>query len=170
MATTEWQKKSEETILKLTLISNVKKIFLKASLRVEKFKQDAPSLSLPPKPVLTRWGTWLDAAMYYCENCSTIEKIVGELDSNEASPVKFVKELFSSDLSGKLAYIKSNFVVVSKTIACLEAVGVEMNDALDIAKSAERAVEQARGRVAENVKKKQIQESAGAKLWVFSNI
>jgi hypothetical protein len=65
-----------------SLISNVKKIFLKASLRVEKFKQEAPSLSLPPSPVLIRWGTWLDAAMYYCENYSTIEKIVDELDSN----------------------------------------------------------------------------------------
>jgi hypothetical protein len=81
-----------------SLISNVKKIFLKASLRVEKFKQKAPSLSLPPKPVLTHWGTWLDAAMYYCENYSTIKKIVSELESNEASSVKFVKELLSSDL------------------------------------------------------------------------
>jgi exonuclease VII small subunit len=107
--------------------------------------------------------------MYYCENYSTIEKIVSELDSNEASSVKFVKELLSSDPSGKLAYIKSNFVVVSKTIARLEAVGV-MNDALDIVKSAERAVEQARGKVAENVKKKQIQENTGAKLCVFSNM
>jgi hypothetical protein len=57
-----------------SLIYNVKKIFLKAPLRVEKFKQEAPSLSLTPKPVLTRWETWLDAAMYYCENYSTIEK------------------------------------------------------------------------------------------------
>jgi hypothetical protein len=120
------------------MISNFKKIFLKASLRVEKFKQEAPSLSLPPKPVLTRWVTWLDAVMYY----------------SEASSVKFVKELFSSELSGKLAYIKSNFVVVSKTIARLEAVGMEMNDALDIVKSTERAVEQACDKVAENVKKK----------------
>jgi hypothetical protein len=86
--------------------------------------------------------------MCYCENYSKIEKIVGELDSNEASSIKFVKELFSSDLSGKLTYIKSKFLVVSKTTACLEAFGVEMNDALDIAKSAERAVEQARGTVA----------------------
>jgi hypothetical protein len=54
---------------------------------------------------------WLDAATYYCENYTTIEKIIIELDSNEASSIKFVKELFSSDLSGKLAY-KSNFVVV----------------------------------------------------------
>jgi hypothetical protein len=152
-----------------SLIYNVKKIFLKTSLRVEKFKQEAPSLSLPPMPVITRWGTWLDAAMCYCENYSTIEKIVGELDSNEASSIKFVKELFSFDLSGKLAYMKSKFLVVSKTIACLEAVGVEMNDALGIAKIAERALEQARGKVAENVKK-QFQESAGAKLWVLNSM
>jgi hypothetical protein len=135
-----------------SLISTVKKIFLKAPLTVKKFKQEAPSLSLPPKPVLTCWGTWLDAAMYYCENYSTIDKIVSELDSNEASSIKFVKELFSSDLSGKLAYIKSNFMVVSKTIASLKAVRVEMNDALDIVKSAERALEQAGGKVSENVK------------------
>ena len=32
-----------------SLISNIKKIFLKAPLRVKKFKQEAPSLSFPPK-------------------------------------------------------------------------------------------------------------------------
>jgi hypothetical protein len=92
--------------------------------------------------------------MYYCENYSTTEKTVSELDSNEASSIKVVKELFSSDLSGKLAYMKSNFVVVSKTTARLQAVGVEMDDALDIIKSTERALEQVCGRVAENVKNK----------------
>jgi hypothetical protein len=86
--------------------------------------------------------------MHYCENCSIIKKIVSKLDSNEASSIKFVKELFSSDLSGKLAYIKSKFLVVSKTIASLEAVGVQMNEALDIVKSAESAVKQACGKVA----------------------
>jgi hypothetical protein len=27
-----------------------------------------PGIPLPPQPVLTRWGTWLDAAMYYADN------------------------------------------------------------------------------------------------------
>jgi hypothetical protein len=45
-------------------------------------------------------------------------------------------------------------MIVSKTLAHLEAVGVEMNDALDIVQSTERALEQARGKVAENVLKK----------------
>jgi hypothetical protein len=46
------------------LISNVKKIFLK-SYRVAFFKNEAPGLPLPPEPVITRWGTWLNAAIYF---------------------------------------------------------------------------------------------------------
>jgi hypothetical protein len=103
------------------LISNVKKMFIKTPLKVQKFKQDTSSLFLPPQPVLTCWGMWLDAAMYYCENYSTTEDTVSNFDSNESSSIKIVKELFSSNLSGNLAYIKSNFGGISTTIYCLEA-------------------------------------------------
>jgi len=37
------------------LISNIKRIFLKAPLRDEKFMQVSTSLPLPPQPILTRW-------------------------------------------------------------------------------------------------------------------
>ncbi|KAL4131288.1 hypothetical protein QTP88_008624 [Uroleucon formosanum] len=47
------------------LISNSKKIFLKAPSRVNTFKEMYPNLSLPPQSILTRWGTWLEAAIYY---------------------------------------------------------------------------------------------------------
>ena len=57
------------------LIANGKKIFIKSPLRVQKFKEEAPTLPLPPQPTVTRWGTWLDAANYYCTNYSQIEKI-----------------------------------------------------------------------------------------------
>jgi hypothetical protein len=97
------------------------KLFLKAPLRVEKLKQEASLLSLPTLPALTLWGTWIDAAMC-CENHSTIEKPVTDLDSNEASSIKFPKELFYSDRARNVAYIKTNFAVISKTIARLEAV------------------------------------------------
>jgi hypothetical protein len=50
------------------LIANGKKIFIKSPLRVQKFKDKAPTLPLPPQPIVTRWGTWLDAANYYCTN------------------------------------------------------------------------------------------------------
>jgi hypothetical protein len=50
------------------LIGNGKKIFIKSPLRVQQFKEEAPALPLPPQPIVTRWGTWLDAANYYCTN------------------------------------------------------------------------------------------------------
>lgn len=37
------------------LISNIKKLFLKAQLGVEKFMPESTTLPLPPPPVLTRW-------------------------------------------------------------------------------------------------------------------
>jgi hypothetical protein len=68
------------------LISYVKKGFIKAPMRVQQFKQEAPSLPLPPHPVLTCWGTWLDAAL--CENYISIEDIFKGFDSSESSSIK----------------------------------------------------------------------------------
>lgn len=59
------------------LISSVKKIFLKAPNRVENMY---PDLSLPPQPIVTRWGTWLNAANFYCQNFQQIKNVVAELD------------------------------------------------------------------------------------------
>ena len=38
------------------IISSVKKIFLKAPLRIKLYKDMYPDLPLPPQSVLTRWG------------------------------------------------------------------------------------------------------------------
>ena len=53
-------------------IACMKKIFLKSGSRIHKFKQACPDLPLPPKPVLTRWGTFIVAALYYGENYDQI--------------------------------------------------------------------------------------------------
>jgi hypothetical protein len=39
------------------LIANGRKIFIKSPLRVQKFKEEAPTLRLPPQPIVTHWGT-----------------------------------------------------------------------------------------------------------------
>jgi hypothetical protein len=66
-----------------------------------------------------------------------------------------VKELFSSNLSGNMAYIKSNFGGISTTIFCLEAVGAEMHDAfLVLVKSILCEVGHACGKVGDSVKSK----------------
>ncbi|WP_219822526.1 hypothetical protein, partial [Enterobacter cloacae complex sp. 2DZ2F2B] len=50
------------------IISNVKKIFLKVPIRVEFYKNSLPNTPLPPEPVLTRSGTWIQAALFYAEH------------------------------------------------------------------------------------------------------
>jgi hypothetical protein len=85
------------------LIAKGKKIFIKSPLRVQKFKEEAPTLPLP------RWRTWLDATNYYCTNYSQIEKICSKFDRKDSSSIKSVQELFSVTMSRNLAYIKANF-------------------------------------------------------------
>lgn len=90
--------------------------------------QESTSLLLPPPPVLTHWGMWLDAEMCNCENYCTIEKIISKLDSNKTSSIKFLKELFSY-LSGNLASVTSNFVAIStKELPVWRQLRVETND------------------------------------------
>lgn len=57
------------------VISTVKKVFLKAPSRILLFKDMLPDVPLPPEPVLTRWGTWVEAAIYYAEHLSDVKKV-----------------------------------------------------------------------------------------------
>jgi len=38
------------------LVSNFKNLFLKAPSRLKIFKKEAPGISFPPVPIVTRWG------------------------------------------------------------------------------------------------------------------
>jgi hypothetical protein len=46
-------------------------------------KKRPPTLPLPPQPIVTRWGTWFDAANYYCTNYGEIEKIFNKFDGKD---------------------------------------------------------------------------------------
>ena len=109
------------------LIANGKNIFIKSSLWVQKFKEEAPTLPLPPQPIVTCWGAWLNAANYYCTNYSQIEKIFNKFDRKDSSSIKSVQELFSVTISRNLAYIKANFCGISKSITHLETMGSELS-------------------------------------------
>jgi len=71
-----------------SLISNVKKIFLKVPSRVQTFKDMYQDLILPPEPIITRWGTWLSAVLYYSNNFEKIRNVVLNLDSDAAMTFK----------------------------------------------------------------------------------
>jgi hypothetical protein len=70
------------------LIANGEKIFIKSPLRVQKFKEEAPTIPLPPQPIVTCGGTWLDAANYCCTNYGENEKIFNKFDTKDSSSIK----------------------------------------------------------------------------------
>jgi hypothetical protein len=40
------------------------------------FKSMASDDPLPPEPVITRWGTWTDATIYFCEHFHVVKNTV----------------------------------------------------------------------------------------------
>lgn len=111
------------------LISNVKNFFRKAPSRIILFKTEAPGIKLPPEPILTRWGTWFDAAIYYCEHFEKIARIINLLDENEAVSIQKAKLCISQpSLQSNLIYIKSNFEVLTVAIKQLQKQDVSLAD------------------------------------------
>lgn len=69
-------------------IAAVKSVFLKAPGRIRRFKSELPDLQLPPEPCLTRWGTWLDAAMYHADNFGRISLLLQSLNGDDAASIE----------------------------------------------------------------------------------
>ena len=77
-----------------------------------------------------------------------------KFDRDDSSSIRTVQNLFSSTTSRNLAYIKSNFSVISKSIIRLEAVGMQLCNALQIVKKVESELHQAQGEVAVKISAK----------------
>ncbi|KAE9536129.1 hypothetical protein AGLY_007352 [Aphis glycines] len=132
------------------LIAEVKKIFLKAPSRVEKLNEMYPNLSLPPKPIITRWGTWLNAVKYYCENFEKIKDFVSTFDSTSAISIQKAKNLLNKDdFKNNLIYISVNFGFLENTIKLLETRKI-----LGLIEVAEKCIEQVQGPLGVEVKEK----------------
>jgi hypothetical protein len=79
------------------LIANVKSIYKKYPYRENQFKQMAPELSLSPKPIITRWATWIEAAIYYAKNFEIIEKIINCLNPEEAASINRAQKILKKN-------------------------------------------------------------------------
>lgn len=137
-----------------SLVSKVKKIFLKAPSRISKFKELYPEMPLPPEPVLTRWGTWLTAVEYYAKYFNEIKAIISQLDDDSASILASKELLVDETLGNDLVYIKSNYCFLSHKIQALENPSTSLNQNLKIIEEIENKVSEAEGPVADMTKQK----------------
>ena len=118
-----------------SLVSETKKIFVKAPSRKQLFKSKAPGVTLPPEPVITRWGTWIVAAIYHCDNFQIVKSVIEILNPDDAAAIASAKSLYSdSGIEGQLAFIKANFNSLTQGIACIQDKGASLEISLTLHK------------------------------------
>ena len=140
------------------LISNVKKMFLKSPKRVETFETIAPEVPLPPDPVVTRWGTWLLAAIYYAEHYDKIKEVIMSFNPNDASSIHNAQQCFINEnenvLKNALTFINSNLHFLPKAINDLESNGMKLNDSVQIIETVKEKISLLRGIYGNIIKEK----------------
>lgn len=137
------------------LVSNSKKVFAKAPSRIQKFKDKFPEIPLPPQPVSTRLGTWLEAVSYYNTHFDQVREVVNTFASEEAAPIEITQSLLSMPhLKEQLAYVANNFTCLSLAIARLDSEEVSLTDALAIVEAVQLDLRQGHGCAAVTIKAK----------------
>ena len=125
-----------------TLISTGKSIFVKAPHRIQTFKELAPNIPLPPSPVITRWGTWIDAATYYKNNFEVFNEVVLKLDKSQAVCIEKCQEVLQNpEIVPSLSVISSQLSILSTTIKKLEARGLPLSESIKLIAEVQTALD-----------------------------
>lgn len=112
-----------------TFISNMKKVFLKATSRKSLFRETNPGIPLPPAPVTTRWGTWIEAAVYYMQYWTQIKKVLSLLNAKDAIAIEKVKQLIEDeDVEQQVIVIATNFGDIPLIIKSLQSSSAPLKD------------------------------------------
>lgn len=115
-------------------IGYVKAIFVKSPLRIEKYKEEL-KISLPPEPIIIRWGTWIKASLFHLVNFDAISKFILTLD-DDSEAIKKAKELIKeNDLQTELLDIYKYRSIV-ESILQLEEKHLEFQQQIDIINNA----------------------------------
>lgn len=99
-----------------TLVSNLKKVFLKTPQKVDVYKEIMSSVPLLPEPVLTRWGTWIEAANFCADHFGDLKIILQKLeDTTVVSIQKCINMLSLESVKSDLKFIRSHFFILVKS-------------------------------------------------------
>ena len=86
------------------MISSMKALVIKNKSRQAEFLD----IGMPPYPIVTRWGSWLSAVKYYCDNLPRVKQIVNNFEGGIL--VANAKQALSNEsLSHDLLKICANY-------------------------------------------------------------
>ncbi|KAL3068683.1 hypothetical protein niasHT_032099 [Heterodera trifolii] len=136
------------------LISKTKQVFLKAPQRLSVYREMCPGLPIPPRPVLTRWTTWITAVSFYWEHFEELKAVVDQFNSDDAVCVNECQLSFNNSVWQDLAYIHSNFGQLATAITKLETQGMTIFDAMDVFAGVHNQMDNVYGEKANEIRKK----------------
>ena len=99
------------------LIAKVKAVTIKNKTRQAKF----PAIGYPFQPVPTRWGSWLNAALYSAKKLPEVKAIVESFVGSGILVTQAKVSLQKSGLAGRLLKIKDQYECLVKLIEKMES-------------------------------------------------
>ncbi len=114
------------------IISETKKVFRKAPNRVREFREQAPGVLLPPEPILTRWGTWIEAAKYYAAHFPQIADVIAILEPDAQCVVEAQEYFEVPGMEEIFETISNTYGSLVTTIKRLETRGLSLDASINI--------------------------------------
>lgn len=109
------------------LISSVKASTIKNKERRKLFID----IGYPPAPVITRWGSWISAAMYYAKKLPEVKNIFANIESNGVLIANVKKSLESANLVKNLATILDQYSCLTTLSNEMEGSSFTIKEAID---------------------------------------
>ena len=98
-----------------TLIAHVKAVTVKNKTRRDLFKK----IGSPLEPVVTRWGSWLNAAQYYVTHLVEVHAIVDSFEGDRLLVKRAKDAVNDKDVAASLVKIKCDYDCLAKLIGKL---------------------------------------------------
>ena len=108
------------------LITKVKAVTIKNKTRQVKFF----AIGYPSQLVPTRWGSWLNAALYYATNLPEVKAIVESFVGSGMLVTQAKVSLQKSDLAGQLLKIKDQYKCLVKLVEKIESAKYTIKEAV----------------------------------------
>lgn len=108
------------------VIAKVKAATVKNKTRQAKFT----AIGYPPQPVVTRWGSWLQAALYYAKHLPEVKTIVEHFEGSGILVTQAKVSLQTPDLAVQLLKIKQQYESLVSHIEALESAKYSIKEAV----------------------------------------
>lgn len=136
------------------LISYVKKVFVKAPSRVLIWKRTC-DLPLPPEPILTRWGTWIEAALFYAEHLNAVRSVLSKMDPHESASIQKAQDVIeNSQLPSDLAFIAGELGFLPVFLKKIETAGLGLAEVFSFLHMAEVKINSIEGNIGTKLREK----------------